>query len=130
MPSAETWQLSMTFCTTMQSYYPWNTEALATWLRQELRHHEKHNLETRLKIQKHVIRAWLTNPAPPITLAHIRAIAEYRGWHVNQVIDWLQIRPSHRQELFQQHTAEATITSTASARPTDQAQVRPTRYEF
>jgi hypothetical protein len=90
----------------MQSYYPWNTNALVKWLKQELDHHEKQHLESALQIQRHVIRAWLSEPMPAITLDHIRSIAQYRGWQVNQVIDWLGLQPSHVQELMQQNVWE------------------------
>ena len=91
----------------MQSYYPWNTNALISWLKQELVHHEKQHLEAALHIQRHVIRAWLSDPIPTITLAQIHAIANYRGWSVNQVIDWLELRPGHVQELAAQTIVEA-----------------------
>jgi hypothetical protein len=89
----------------MQSYYPWNTNALTKWLKQELNHHEKQHLEAALHIQRHVIRSWLSDPIPTITLAQIHAIADYRSWPVNQVIDWLELRPGHVQELASQNVS-------------------------
>lgn len=93
----------------MQSYYPWNTNALMEWLKQELDHHDKTYLQAALRIQRHVIRSWLSNPIPTITMAQIWAIADYRGWSVNQVINWLELQPSHVQEL-----ADQTISETGS----------------
>lgn len=90
----------------MQSYYPWNAEVLVRWLKEELHHHGKQHLEDALKIQKQVLRSWLTAPLPAITLAQIHAIADYRGWSVNQVIEWLELRPGHVQELAAQNISE------------------------
>ncbi|WP_017300895.1 hypothetical protein [Nodosilinea nodulosa] len=91
----------------MQNYYPWNTEALLEWLKQELNNPENQGAETTLQVPRHVIRAWLTEPSPTITLAHIRAIAQHRGWNLNQIIDWLQLQPAHVQDLINQDIAEA-----------------------
>ncbi|TVQ10248.1 MAG: hypothetical protein EA368_07780 [Leptolyngbya sp. DLM2.Bin27] len=90
----------------MQSYYPWNTNVLAKWIKQELDHYEKQHLEAVLQIQKHVIRSWLSDPMPVITLDHIYSIAQYRGWKVNQVIDWLGLQPGHVQQLMRQNISE------------------------
>ncbi|WOD41677.1 hypothetical protein [Nodosilinea sp. E11] len=37
---------------------------------------------------------------PSITLADIRAIAQYRGWSLQQTIDWLEIKPAHQEALL------------------------------
>ncbi|MFQ4138674.1 hypothetical protein PGN35_020405 [Nodosilinea sp. PGN35] len=92
----------------MQNYYPWNTQALVEWLNQELRHHEKQDLEAKLNIPRPTIKAWLTGAAPTITLADIRAIAQYRGWNLDQIISWLGLQPAHVQELINQDIADTT----------------------
>lgn len=91
----------------MQNHYPWNTKALIDWLRQELDHRDKQTLASKLKVPRYVLQAWLYDPAPTITLAYIRAIAQYRGWNLNQIIDWLKIQPAHVQELINQDSPAA-----------------------
>ncbi|MBE9157385.1 hypothetical protein IQ265_11195 [Nodosilinea sp. LEGE 06152] len=86
----------------MQNHYPWNTTALIEWLKQEPCYHEKQRLEAMLNIPKHSIKSWLIDPTPTITLAQIRAIAQYRGWNLNQMIDWLELQPAHVKELIDQ----------------------------
>ncbi|MBE9138439.1 hypothetical protein IQ254_14785 [Nodosilinea sp. LEGE 07088] len=93
----------------MQSYYPWNTEAFVSWLRQELTHHDKQSLAAILRVPRHVLRAWLTEPIPSLTLAHLRAIASYKAWNLNQVTEWLGLQPAHVQELMDQAVAETRI---------------------
>ncbi|MBE9112977.1 hypothetical protein IQ273_26675 [Nodosilinea sp. LEGE 07298] len=84
----------------MQNYYPWNTSALTEWLKQELSHRERDSLVAALKIPNRQIKAWLIDPAPTITLVQIRAIAQYRGWNLNQMIEWLGLQPAHVKELL------------------------------
>jgi hypothetical protein len=86
----------------MQNYYPWNTQALVDWLNQELRYRTRPDLEAVLKVERHVIKSWLTESSPAITLTHLRAIAEYRGWTLDQTVSWLGLQPAHVQELINQ----------------------------
>ncbi|WP_017299219.1 hypothetical protein [Nodosilinea nodulosa] len=91
----------------MQNYYPWNTSALLEWLKQELNHHGKQALGAKLNIPRYVIQSWLSEPSPTITLSQIRAIAQYKGWNLTQIIDWLQLQPAHIQELMNQDASAA-----------------------
>ncbi len=98
----------------MQNYYPWNTQALVEWLNQELIHHTKQDLENKLNVSRHTIKAWLTESSPIITLANIRAIAQYRGWNLDQIISWLDLQPAHVQELINQDITETSQPSLRS----------------
>ncbi|MBD2113449.1 hypothetical protein H6F59_16615 [Nodosilinea sp. FACHB-141] len=89
----------------MQNYYPWNTQALVDWLNQELRYRTRPDLEAALKVERHVIKSWLTKSSPAITLTHLRAIAEYRGWTLDQTVSWLGLQPAHVQELINQDSS-------------------------
>ena len=91
----------------MQNYYPWNTAALLEWLKQEPFYPERQRLEALLKLPRNSIKSWLVDPTPTITLAQIRAIAQYRGWNLNQMIDWLELQPAHVKELIDQDISEA-----------------------
>lgn len=86
----------------MQNYYPWNTQALVDWLNQELRYRTRQDLEAVLNVERQVIKSWLTKPSPAITLVHLRAIAQYKGWDLDQTISWLELQPAHVQELVNQ----------------------------
>lgn len=96
----------MNSCPT-RNYYPWNTSALVEWLKQELRHHEIQSLEATLNIPRRHIKSWLIDPSPTVTLMQIRAIAQYRGWNLNQMIEWLQLQPAHVKELINQDISAA-----------------------
>ena len=91
----------------MQNYYPWNTAALLEWLKQEPFYPERQRLEALLKLPRNSIKSWLVDPTPTITLAQIRAIAQYIGWNLNQMIDWLELQPAHVKELIDQDISEA-----------------------
>ncbi|MGG6238956.1 hypothetical protein ACQ4N7_09975 [Nodosilinea sp. AN01ver1] len=91
----------------MRNYYPWNTAALLEWLKREPYYHERQNLEALLKLPRNSIKSWLIDPTPTITLAQIRAIAQYRGWNLNQMIDWLELQPAHVKELIDHDMSEA-----------------------
>jgi hypothetical protein len=88
------------------SYYPWNTGALVEWLKQELVYRDQRNLEASLNIPRHRFQAWLREPMPTITLAHLRAIAQYRGWSLSQTIDWLELQPVHVNDLMNADASE------------------------
>lgn len=89
----------------IQNHYPWNTQALVDWLRDEFNSCAKQDVESKLQIPRQVLRSWLTEPSPPITLAQIRLIAQYRGWNLDQIIAWLGLQPAHVQELIDQDTS-------------------------
>ncbi|PSR18378.1 hypothetical protein C8255_07805 [filamentous cyanobacterium CCP3] len=91
----------------MRNHYPWNTTVLLEWLKQEPYYHERQSLEALLKLPKNSIKSWLIDPAPTITLEQIRAIAQYRGWNLNQMIDWLELQPAHVRELIDHDIADA-----------------------
>jgi hypothetical protein len=93
----------------MQSYYPWNTEAFVSWLRQELTQHDRQSLAAALRVPRHVLRAWLIEPIPLLTLAHLNEIAQYKASNIDQVIEWLGLQPAHVQELMDQAAAETRI---------------------
>ena len=85
------------------SYYPWNVQVLASWLRLELTNHPSPRaLANVLQIPSHSLRAWLSHGTPSITLAEIRAIAHYRRWTMQQTIAWLALKPAHVEELLAQ----------------------------
>lgn len=89
----------------MQNYYSWNTQVLVDWLNQELRYHTRQDLEAILGVERYVLKSWFAKPSPAITLTHLRAIAEYKGWDLDQTISWLGLRPAHIQELVNQDAA-------------------------
>ncbi|PSN14522.1 hypothetical protein C7293_11310 [filamentous cyanobacterium CCT1] len=91
----------------MRNHYPWNTAALLEWLKQEPYYQERQTLEALLKLPRNSIKSWLIDPTPTITLAQIRAIAQYRGWNLNQMIDWLELQPAHVKELIDQDISDA-----------------------
>ncbi|WOD40362.1 hypothetical protein [Nodosilinea sp. E11] len=90
----------MNSLSTMQNYYPWNAKTLVEWLNDEFCFNDFQKLEDTLNIPKHIAKAWLTEPFPSITLAQIRLIAQYRGWKLDQMIEWLELKPAHVQELI------------------------------
>lgn len=95
----------------MKNYYPWNTQVLVDWLNQEFKQNNSSDLEAALNVPVSTIKSWLTESSPRITLADIRAIAQYRGWNLEQSVSWLGLRPAHVQELIQQDISENRPTS-------------------
>ncbi|MGB3309138.1 MAG: hypothetical protein WA939_09680 [Nodosilinea sp.] len=60
-----------------------------------------------MNIPRRHIKSWLIDPSPTVTLMQIRAIAQYRGWNLNQMIEWLQLQPAHVKELINQDISAA-----------------------
>jgi|GEM_PF-3517669 hypothetical protein len=88
------------------SHYPWNTQVLVDWLRQELTYYGGiQALAASLKLPPAVIRNWLTSPIPAITLAQVVAIANRRRWSVQQTIQWLGLQPAHVEVLMTEDMA-------------------------
>jgi hypothetical protein len=85
------------------SYYPWNVQVLIRWLKQELTAQGNlRDLATALQVPIPVLMDWFKGAMPIITLQHIRGIAQYRGWSVQQTLGWLELKPAHVEELIAQ----------------------------
>ncbi len=83
------------------SYYPWKTQVLVDWLRQELNYYDGiQALAASLKLPAYVVRNWLTSPMPDITMPQIMAIANRKRWSVQQTIQWLGLQPAHIETLM------------------------------
>ncbi|HEY9735302.1 MAG TPA: hypothetical protein V6D06_03435 [Trichocoleus sp.] len=83
------------------NHYPWKSQNLITWINQELTHSKTPEvLASDLKIPAHTLQEWAISPAPTISLEDVRAIAQYRGWGVDQTLDWLGITPAHWDEML------------------------------
>lgn len=89
----------------VKNYYPWNLQALADWIQQEIENGiSRQHLESKLEISSEVMRQWLTTPASEsltaiITLAQLQSIARYRQWTVDKTAQWLDIRSAHLEEM-------------------------------
>lgn len=87
----------------VKNYYPWNVQALAAWLKQELAFfQDSRALAARLKVTPFILQNWLISPIPDITLDQIHSIAEYRNWNIQQTIQWLGLQPAHMATLIAQ----------------------------
>jgi hypothetical protein len=85
------------------SYYPWNVQALVSWLKLELSYHDNmQSLAVALQLPISVINAWFRGELPTITLQQVRHIAQYRRWSVGQTLQWLELKPAHVDELIAQ----------------------------
>lgn len=85
------------------NYYPWSTQTLVNWIHSEAcpsRDLQAASNQMQLPYQR--VQAWRTEPLPKITLQDIRAITQYRGWNLNQTLQWLEITPAHFKELVEQ----------------------------
>lgn len=83
------------------NHYPWNIQALVTWVKQELaRGKTLETLAGDLQTSPDVLRDWTMSPAPLIGLDEVRALAHYRGWGIDQTLQWLGITPVHWEEML------------------------------
>lgn len=76
----------------------WNKQALIDWLEQE---HAKgidyRNLEAALRLNYGALDWWRTGMAESLGPSELQALADYRGWSVAQVQQWLGIKPTSEQ---------------------------------
>lgn len=85
------------------NHYPWNLQVLVDWLNLEVsKGIAPKTLANNLQIPLPTIQAWQTQSIPTIELAHVVAIAQYRGKSVIQTAQWLGIKPAHFEALLHQ----------------------------
>ncbi|MEM9004549.1 MAG: hypothetical protein AAGE59_13630 [Cyanobacteria bacterium P01_F01_bin.86] len=91
----------------MVDYYPWNVQALATWLKSEIAAGKKRpELAEALQIPEHILKQWLLASSSAawssITSKQLQSIARYRNMKLVEIVRWLDICPAHLENLKKQ----------------------------
>lgn len=63
-------------------------------------HQNAQALAAQLNVSEWVLRTWLTEPMPAITLDQIYGLARYRNWSLHQTFHWLGLKPAHIEVLL------------------------------
>lgn len=82
------------------NYYPWNIQALSTWIDTEQAKFS--NFDTFAQatgLRASTLWEWRWLQKFDITLEQINALAKYRNWSSAQVIQWLGISKMHLEDL-------------------------------
>ncbi|MBD0269067.1 MAG: hypothetical protein ICV77_12335 [Cyanobacteria bacterium Co-bin8] len=76
-----------------QVFTNWNKQALIDWIELErVKGTDYRNLENALRLDYGVLDWWRTGLVNELTPAHLQAIADYRGWSLAKVREWLDIK--------------------------------------
>jgi hypothetical protein len=76
-----------------QVFTNWNKQALIDWIELErVKGTDYRTLENALRLDYGVLDWWRTGLVNELTPGHLQAIAEYRGWSIAKVQEWLDIR--------------------------------------
>lgn len=86
------------------NYYPWNTQALSDWIKTEQAVHDGSldAFANALGISSRIVQGWREYQLVDITLAHLKAITQYRNWSFKQTIEWLDLKAVHLETLLQE----------------------------
>lgn len=75
-----------------QVFTNWNKQALMDWIELEkIKGTSYRDLETALQLNYGTLDWWRTGLVSQLTPQHLQAIAEYRGWSLSRVQEWLSI---------------------------------------
>ncbi|MBD2257019.1 hypothetical protein [Pseudanabaena sp. FACHB-2040] len=76
-----------------QVFTNWNKQALIDWIELErVKGTDYRNLENALRLDYGVLDWWRTGLVNELTPDHLQAIADYRGWSLAKVREWLDIK--------------------------------------
>lgn len=85
------------------AYYPWNLRKLVNWLNTERPGYESPIIFAEsLGVPLERLQLWTINQLPAISLEDLNALSKYRQCSLNQVVEWLEITPSHLSSLLQE----------------------------
>lgn len=85
-----------------KSFFAWDSQGLVSWMESELKTRSSLKASQVLGIPIAQIQAWKNHPMPPISLNDLQALANYRGWSLEQTRQWLDIKPGHFERLSQE----------------------------
>lgn len=75
-----------------QVFTNWNKQALIDWIELEkIKGTDFRDLEAALKLNYGALDWWRTGLVSELTPQNLQAIAEYRGWPLSQIQEWLGI---------------------------------------